>query len=299
MAKRLHGKCRASHSAARQSSTFARAQAALLHACHGTLSQVTPSAACTSTPTPHPRRHRAGQEGVIGMHGGLPPSDVFPLTAVEYTFRAPPSPPSPTPNGTATATNGVSPPRNGAATASSARVDDPATLAALQQYNLNFDGFAPLREWLAGLMSTMQAPVHPDWGVLLANGALHSIELVLRTFLEPGDTVYVEEFAFSQVRWCNSGQWYVCFAASGLLWVRRRTREASGWRTLCARAQVLEGLMAPMGLRCVGVRMDGEGAPRSVRNTLLPRLPAAHCAAVDRSNGMRRRATAHTHDAVP
>ena len=153
------------------------------------------------------------------MHGGLPPADVFPLTAVEYTFRVRPAPL----NGAATASTAASPveqaqsdaaPINGRhataaahtpsaaaapAGANSARIDDPATLAALQQYNLSFDGFPPLREWLVGLMRAMQVPAHPRWDVLLANGALHSIELVLRTFLEPGDTVYVEEFAFSQV----------------------------------------------------------------------------------------------------
>jgi DNA-binding transcriptional MocR family regulator len=180
----------------------------------------------------------AGQHGVIGMHGGLPPSDVFPFVAVEYTFTQTILPPA-SPGACAPSTPGDSSSstisreivddqklstdaadQHHLAPCTTARLDNPSTLATLQQYNADFSGYKPLRQWLTTLMKRMQQPAYRDWGVLMANNAMHSIELVLRTFLNTGEPILAEEFIFSQV---------------------------------------LEGLVSPMGLVTLGVAMDTEG----------------------------------------
>jgi DNA-binding transcriptional MocR family regulator len=182
------------------------------------------------------------------MHGGLPPADVFPFVAVEYTFSQPLVPPANsdacapgTPGASSSSTlsreinddvklssDGVE--QNPRAPYATARLDDTATLATLQQYSSDFSGYQPLRQWLTTLMQCMQQPVHRDWGVLLACNAMHSIELVLRTFLNPGETLMAEEFIFSQV---------------------------------------LEGLAVPMGLVTLGVAMDGEGMEQLIELCML------------------------------
>jgi hypothetical protein len=166
----------------------------------------------------------AGKEGVIGMHGGLPPDDVFPLTAAEFTFQAPDAGATAAPR-TAAAGDGDSGESSATAdmggTAVATAIDDPAELAVLQQYALDPSGFAPLRTWLSELTERMQRPARHDWGTVIANGAIHSAELVMRSLLDPGEPILVEEFTFSQV---------------------------------------LDGLVIPIGYRPVGVAMDNEGA---------------------------------------
>ena len=66
----------------------------------------------------------------------------------------------------------------------------------------------------------MQRPVRGDWGVVIANGAIHSIEIILRSLLDPGEPVLCEEFTFSQV---------------------------------------LDGLLFPIGYEPIGLSMDDEG----------------------------------------
>lgn len=166
---------------------------------------------------------RAGVDGVIGMHGGLPPADVFPLQAATFTFHQPPD------AGTDTADDAEAM-REGDSGVSSAMLDqstvehriaDAATLATLQQYPLDFNGYAPVRKWVSQLVQSMQQPVRTDWGILIANGAIHSLEMIFRSLLNPGDSILVEEFTFSQV---------------------------------------LDGLLQPIGLQPCAVAMDSEGA---------------------------------------
>jgi DNA-binding transcriptional MocR family regulator len=164
----------------------------------------------------------AGKEGVIGMHGGLPPSAVFPFTAAHLTFTSHGiQNPAQTPSEPGSTTSCSTFTRNADGT-TTASIDSPEAMATIQQYPINFDGYPPLRSWFHSLTATMQKPLRKDWHVLVANGAVHSLELVMRGLLEPGDPILVEEYTFSQV---------------------------------------IEGLIVPIGFQPVGVPMDDEGAP--------------------------------------
>ena len=130
------------------------------------------------------------------MHGGIPPADVFPITSMQLAFK------DPTPS----------------ASTLTATVEDPATVTRLQQYPLG--EFQPLKQWFRELIAKMQQPQAPAWDCVIANGAAHSIETILRCFLDPGDPILVEEFLFPQV---------------------------------------LEGIILPIGLQPVGLTMDEQG----------------------------------------
>ena len=85
------------------------------------------------------------------------------------------------------------------------QLEDPELLAAFQQYPTQFDGFLPLRSWLRQLTEHVQKPTRPDWDVLVTNSAVHSIELILRSFLDRGDAILVEEYTFAQVQHLQYG----------------------------------------------------------------------------------------------
>ncbi|WP_301100944.1 PLP-dependent aminotransferase family protein [Propionivibrio sp.] len=53
------------------------------------------------------------------------------------------------------------------------------------------EGYAPLREWIAARVSTLQAPVSPD-EVLMVSGSQQGLDLLAKALLDPGDTVLVE-----------------------------------------------------------------------------------------------------------
>eukprot|EP00892_Ulva_mutabilis_P010867 jgi/Ulvmu1/8152/UM040_0049.1 len=150
-----------------------------------------------------------GQPDIIGMHGGLPPASHFPFTSFSFTTldpfttahstpqdaSAPPTPPATPPPSTA-----AQAPIEGPANRSGEVViDAPATVATMQQYNLNFASSAPLRAWLQELMTRMHAPVRPDTAVLLTPGNSLAIDTLFRMLLDPGDVVLVEAFMYSQV----------------------------------------------------------------------------------------------------
>ena len=140
------------------------------------------------------RRARAGQPGMIGMHGGLPPDSVFPFTSLSFTTVDPfaaatdsaPAPP---------AAPLAADPAAGDGTAISA----PATLAAMQQYNMEHGGDAPLCAWLRELTVKMQDPARSDVAVSMTSGTTLSIETAFRMLLDPGDEVLVEAYMYSQV----------------------------------------------------------------------------------------------------
>lgn len=54
------------------------------------------------------------------------------------------------------------------------------------------EGYAPLRERIQHMLEERMIAVEPG-GLLLTNGANHALDLVIRQFLEPGDTVFVDE----------------------------------------------------------------------------------------------------------
>jgi len=111
----------------------------------------------------------AGLEGVIGMHGGLPPASAFPITGMTLTL----------------------------ADGSTLPITDPAALFAAQQYNLDPRGYPPLVRWAHARTLAEQRPARGDAATVLTSGASHSIDLVLGMLLNPGDALLVEEVLYS------------------------------------------------------------------------------------------------------
>lgn len=110
-----------------------------------------------------------GVEGLVGLHGGLPPDGVFPLAALSFT------------------------------TAGGATVQlDAGDLAAAQQYNMAASGHPPLQRWAAAHVAALHAPPGPC-GVLVTDGTSHALEMVCSLFVDSGDAVLVEEYSYPQV----------------------------------------------------------------------------------------------------
>jgi len=57
-------------------------------------------------------------------------------------------------------------------------------------------GYEPLRQQLAAMLQAQGLPAHPDRNLLTTNGVTHALDLVVRHFVQPGDTVLVEDPAW-------------------------------------------------------------------------------------------------------
>ena len=93
----------------------------------------------------------AGVQGLVGLHGGLPPAHTFPLTSLHF----------------------------GLADGRSISLS-PEVLAQAQQYSLNIAGYPPLLEWVQGHVAALHAP--PPLGGLqhrcvVTDGATHALEV--------------------------------------------------------------------------------------------------------------------------
>ena len=53
------------------------------------------------------------------------------------------------------------------------------------------EGYAPLREWIAGFVGTPEAPVRAD-DVLIVSGSQQGLDLLAKVLIDPGDAVLVE-----------------------------------------------------------------------------------------------------------
>jgi DNA-binding transcriptional MocR family regulator len=96
-----------------------------------------------------------GQPGMISFAGGIPDPDLFPVSALEQA----------------------------AASILSHPVRGPGAL----QYATS-EGYAPLREWIAGYMTRLGAPCTAD-NILLTTGSQQGLDLLGKLFIDPGDTV--------------------------------------------------------------------------------------------------------------
>ncbi len=54
-------------------------------------------------------------------------------------------------------------------------------------------GYEPLRQQIAALLQERGLVVHPERNLLTTNGVTHGLDLVVRHFVQPGDTVLVED----------------------------------------------------------------------------------------------------------
>lgn len=57
-------------------------------------------------------------------------------------------------------------------------------------------GFAPLRQQIAGMLQAIGVPAHPEHNLLTTCGVTHGLDLVARLLVRPGDTVLVEDPAW-------------------------------------------------------------------------------------------------------
>jgi DNA-binding transcriptional MocR family regulator len=70
-------------------------------------------------------------------------------------------------------------------------------------------GYEPLRQQLAAMLQAQGLPAHPERNLLTTNGVTHGLDLVVRHFVQPGDTVLVEDPA-----------WFVIFGRLAAMGVR-------------------------------------------------------------------------------
>jgi 2-aminoadipate transaminase len=98
----------------------------------------------------------AERPDILSFAGGLPAPELFPVEAIAAAHAE------------VLATSGTS---------------------ALQ-YSTT-EGFAPLREWIAGHLKKRGIPAKPD-ELLITSGSQQGIDLIARVFLDPGDVVLVE-----------------------------------------------------------------------------------------------------------
>lgn len=113
----------------------------------------------------------SGIPGIIGMHGGLPPVDAFPLTDLAF---------------------GLSPMAGGG----SLEITGQKDVVAAQQYCFAPNGYEPLRSILASLTERVQRPPRPA-SVTVTCGSTYSLDVTLDLLLERGDPLLVEEFTYS------------------------------------------------------------------------------------------------------
>ncbi len=98
-------------------------------------------------------------------------------------------------------------------------LDNDMVLAAVRQVSRSADsgllgyghshGYRPLRQHIAGQLEDSGIQADPDTQILLCSGATHALDLLLRHWLRPGDTVVVEDPA-----------WYLLFARLAVVDVR-------------------------------------------------------------------------------
>ncbi|WP_312526120.1 PLP-dependent aminotransferase family protein [Comamonas sp.] len=54
-------------------------------------------------------------------------------------------------------------------------------------------GLAPLRRQIASTLQAQEVPAHPETQLMTVSGVTHGLDLIVRCFLQPGDTVLVED----------------------------------------------------------------------------------------------------------
>jgi hypothetical protein len=80
-------------------------------------------------------------------------------------------------------------PRDAIAAAYQRILGDPARGAAALQYSAS-EGYAPLRQWIAGYMAGLDVPCGPEH-ILITSGAQQALDFIAKLFVSPGDEVLV------------------------------------------------------------------------------------------------------------
>jgi DNA-binding transcriptional MocR family regulator len=96
-----------------------------------------------------------GGPGMISFAGGIPDPELFPVEAIERSFAA--------------------------------IVGDPVLMAEALQYHAS-EGYAPLRQWIAGYMGRLGVECTSD-NIVITTGSQQGIDLLARLLIDPDDTV--------------------------------------------------------------------------------------------------------------
>ena len=97
------------------------------------------------------------QPDIISFAGGIPDPDLFPKAEIAAAYAA--------------------------------VLGDPDRAAAALQYSVS-EGYAPLREWLAGYMGGLGVPCEAA-NILIVNGSQQALDFIGKLLISPGDTVLV------------------------------------------------------------------------------------------------------------
>lgn len=112
----------------------------------------------------------AGIPGVIGLHGGFPSADSFPVMSMQFKLR----------DGTCVT------------------IDDPAKMAAMQQYSVAPLGYEPLQAWATAHVAEQHAP--PVQHVTcITPGSNATLEMLCSLLMSPGDAILCEQFTYSHM----------------------------------------------------------------------------------------------------
>jgi DNA-binding transcriptional MocR family regulator len=96
-----------------------------------------------------------GEPGIISFAGGIPDPDLFPVEAIDFAV--------------------------------SSIMIDPAMRTQALQYATS-EGYALLREWIAGYMTAKGAPCDVE-NILITTGSQQALDLIAKVLLDPGDTI--------------------------------------------------------------------------------------------------------------
>jgi kynurenine/2-aminoadipate aminotransferase len=111
----------------------------------------------------------AGIPGIVSLSGGFPPPSLFPLAGMQLQLAG---------GGTV----------------------DVSDLTAAQQYNFSLRGYAPLLSWAERHTASMHAPpLGAGHQVLITNGGNHTLEMIFAVFMDRGDSLLLEEYAYPVV----------------------------------------------------------------------------------------------------
>lgn len=96
---------------------------------------------------------------------GVPPQTTFPLKGITFSLRS----------------------------GETLHLDEDITTTAQRYAQL---AFRPLIEWCTNHMKELHNPASQDWMVSISGGSMSSVDLVFNLLVNPGDTIFMEEFTF-------------------------------------------------------------------------------------------------------
>ncbi|KAL6776906.1 hypothetical protein ACKKBF_B03955 [Auxenochlorella protothecoides x Auxenochlorella symbiontica] len=111
--------------------------------------------------------------GVIGLHGGLPPSDAFPMLSLDIKLRD----------------------------GSTVTVGENDLVQGQLQYGIHPSGLPSLRDWATRHVADLHGAPRPTTTIIVG-GASQGLSALFSMLFDPGDSMVVEELSYPQVSEC-------------------------------------------------------------------------------------------------